>query len=81
MQAFTPLRLARASSSQLASHALVKPSRWTPTTLLRCLSASATRRDIQAEIERQLNPREIIERKRKEFEDKYGDKLKKRVEA
>ena len=34
-----------------------------------------------AEIDKKLNPRELIERKRKEFEAKYGDKLKKRVES
>lgn len=33
-----------------------------------------------AEIDKQINSREVIERKRKEFEEKYGDKLKKRVE-
>jgi len=33
-----------------------------------------------AEIDKRLNSREIIEKKRQEFEAKYGDKLKKRVE-
>jgi ATP synthase F1 complex assembly factor 1 len=33
-----------------------------------------------SEIDKQLNPREIIERRRKEFEAKYGDKLQKRME-
>jgi len=33
-----------------------------------------------SEIDKQLNSREVIERKRKAFEEKYGDKLQKRVE-
>ena len=32
-------------------------------------------------IDKQLNSREIIEKKRQAFEAKYGDKLKKRVET
>jgi ATP synthase F1 complex assembly factor 1 len=32
-------------------------------------------------LDAQLNPREIIERKRRAFEEKYGDKLKERVQA
>ena len=48
---------------------------------VRNLSATARRLDIEAEIDKRINPREVIERKRKEFEEKYGNKLKKKVEA
>lgn len=47
---------------------------------VRGLSTTLLRSDLSAELEKQLNPREVIERKRKEFEEKYGDKLKKKVE-
>lgn len=46
----------------------------------RAFSASRCRSDIASELEKQLNPRELIEKKRKLYEEKYGDKLKKRVE-
>ncbi|WWC63892.1 uncharacterized protein I303_106497 [Kwoniella dejecticola CBS 10117] len=45
------------------------------------LSTSAVRRDVLSELENQLHPRELIERKRKEFEEKYGDKLNKKAKA
>jgi len=50
-------------------------------TAVRCISATPRRFDIEAEIDKRINPREVIEKKRKEFEDKYGHKLKKKVEA
>jgi len=46
----------------------------------RSLSTTTIRGDVMSEIDKQLNPREIIERRRKEFEAKYGDKLQKRME-
>ena len=46
----------------------------------RSLSTTVVRSDVMSDIDKQLNSREIIERRRKEFEAKYGDKLKKRVE-
>jgi ATP synthase F1 complex assembly factor 1 len=48
---------------------------------VRYISVTPRRLDIEAEIDKRINPREIIEKKRKEFEDKYGHKLKKKVEA
>jgi len=48
---------------------------------VRCISFTSRRFDIEAEIDKRINPREVIEKKRKEFEDKYGHKLKKKVEA
>jgi len=66
------LRSVQASSSRLAI-----PTR----TAVRCISATPRRFDIEAEIDKRINPREVIEKKRKEFEDKYGHKLKKKVEA
>ncbi|WVF65430.1 hypothetical protein IAT40_000157 [Kwoniella sp. CBS 6097] len=48
---------------------------------IRCFTSTQIRPDLLNELEKQLHPRELIERKRKEFEEKYGDKLKKRVEA
>jgi len=48
---------------------------------VRFISATPKRFDIEAEIDKRINPREVIEKKRKEFEDKYGHKLKKKVEA
>ncbi|WWC72966.1 uncharacterized protein I206_106930 [Kwoniella pini CBS 10737] len=47
----------------------------------RALSTSKVRRDVLSELENQLHPRALIERKRKEFEEKYGDKLKKKVKS
>lgn len=32
------------------------------------------------ELDKQLNPRELIEQKRKAFEEKYGDKLKRKAQ-
>lgn len=62
----TLLRLPRASSSRS----------------VRSLSSSAPlRRDILSEFEEQITPRELVERKRKEFEAKYADKLKSKIEA
>lgn len=69
----TSMRSVHASSSRLAV-----PLR--NTLVVRALSSSRRCSDIQAEIDKRINPREVIEKKRKEFEDKYGDKLKKRVE-
>jgi len=48
---------------------------------VRAFSATRSNRDIESEIDKRINPREVIERKRKEFEAKYGNKLKKKVEA
>lgn len=69
----TSMRSVHASSSRLAI-----PRR--ATLVVRTFSSTTPRSDIQAEIDKRINPREVIEKKRKEFEDKYGDKLKKRVE-
>lgn len=56
---------------------------WKPTPCFasssRLLSSSTVRRNLASELEKQLAPREIVERKRKEMEAKYGDKLKKKV--
>lgn len=57
--------------------AVASSSRCRPT---RLFSTTLSRRDVMAEIDKRLNSREIIEKKRQEFEAKYGDKLKKRVE-
>jgi ATP synthase F1 complex assembly factor 1 len=65
------IRSVQASSSRLI------PSR----VVVRCFSVTPRRLDIEAEIDKRINPREVIERKRKEFEEKYGNKLKKKVEA
>ncbi|KAL7421292.1 hypothetical protein Q5752_004177 [Cryptotrichosporon argae] len=62
-----PLRLARACRSVTRS--------------LRAFSTSAARRDVLADLEEKIMPRELVERKRKAFEDKYGDKLRRRAEA
>lgn len=67
------MRSVHASSSRL-----ITPLRSVLT--VRTLSTTRPRNDIQAEIDKRINPREVIEKKRKEFEDKYGDKLKKKVE-
>ncbi|BEI85203.1 hypothetical protein CcaverHIS002_0506040 [Cutaneotrichosporon cavernicola] len=49
---------------------------------VRAFTASSARADdIIKKLEESLTPREAVERKRKEFEAKYGDKLKKKVEA
>lgn len=70
------IRSVQASSSRLAPiRAVVSRG------AVRNLSATARRLDIEAEIDKRINPREVIERKRKEFEEKYGNKLKKKVEA
>jgi hypothetical protein len=66
------LRSVQASSSRLTI-----PTR----TAVRFISFTPRRFDIEAEIDKRINPREVIEKKRKEFEDKYGHKLKKKVEA
>ncbi|OCF79078.1 ATP synthase mitochondrial F1 complex assembly factor 1 [Kwoniella mangroviensis CBS 8886] len=47
----------------------------------RSLCTTQIRRDVLSELENQLHPRELIERKRKEFEEKYGDKLNKKVKS
>lgn len=49
----------------------------------RTFSASPAPRsaDIIKQLEESLTPREAVERKRREFEAKYGDKLKQKVEA
>lgn len=48
--------------------------------LVRPLSITPIRRDILSDLDKQLNPREVIEAKRKAYEEKYGDKLKRRIE-
>ena len=65
------IRSVQASSSRLGPLRVVG----------RNISVTARRLDIEAEIDKRINPREVIERKRKEFEEKYGNKLKKKVEA
>jgi ATP synthase F1 complex assembly factor 1 len=67
------VRSAQASSSRLAPLRFLRPAR--------AFSVTRSVRDIEAEIDKRINPREVIERKRKEFEEKYGNKLKKKVEA
>lgn len=47
----------------------------------RPFATSARSGDIIKKLEESLTPREAVERKRKEMEAKYGDKLKQRVEA
>jgi ATP synthase F1 complex assembly factor 1 len=47
----------------------------------RSFAASSAPRDIIKKLEESLTPREAVERKRKEFEAKYGDKLKQKVES
>ncbi|OCF56328.1 ATP synthase mitochondrial F1 complex assembly factor 1 [Kwoniella mangroviensis CBS 10435] len=51
------------------------------TIVQRSLCTTQIRRDVLSELENQLHPRELIERKRKEFEEKYGDKLNKKVKS
>lgn len=70
----TTMRSVYASSSRLAMP--LRAAR-----AVRALSTTGRRYDIQAEIDKRINPREVIEKKRKEFEDKYGDKLNKRVQS
>jgi ATP synthase F1 complex assembly factor 1 len=66
----------------LLRHSLPGPSVLrTPLAGARPLSTSLVRRDVLEELDAQLNPREIIERKRRAFEEKYGDKLKEKVQA
>jgi ATP synthase F1 complex assembly factor 1 len=48
---------------------------------VRLLSSTRARYDLMREVENNLNSKEVIEKKRREFEAKYGDKLKKRVET
>lgn len=48
---------------------------------VRTFAGSAVRRDVNNKIEELIAPREVIERKRKEMEAKYAEKLKKKVEA
>jgi lipoate-protein ligase A len=74
----TTIMLATIRSVQASSSRLVASA---PKLSTRYLSVTARRSDIEAEIDKRINPREVIERKRKEFEDKYGHKLKKKVEA
>ncbi|WWD21391.1 hypothetical protein CI109_105876 [Kwoniella shandongensis] len=52
-----------------------------PRSTSRALTTSSIRSDILNELEKQLHPRELIERKKKEFEEKYGHKLKQKIEA
>lgn len=65
--------LARTFLPPLASSSRLRP--------LRLLTSSAPLHNIAAERERTLNPRELIERKRKQYEEKYRDQLKRKVEA
>lgn len=54
------------------------------TTPLRRLSVSATRFDIRSnpqELEELITPRAKVDKLRKEYEEKYGDKLKNKVKA
>ncbi|ORY33123.1 ATP11 protein-domain-containing protein [Naematelia encephala] len=65
--ALPPWRIAcRGSTSQLVT---------------RALSTTVVRTNALAELDKQLNPRDLIEQKRRQYEAKYGDKLKKKVEA
>lgn len=58
------------------SRTLVTPARFP----YRSLSTSLRRNDILSELEEKLHPRELVERKRKLMEEKYGEKLKKAAE-
>ncbi|WVW79505.1 hypothetical protein I302_101474 [Kwoniella bestiolae CBS 10118] len=62
-------------SAALRQHTII------PRIASRGLSTSHVRRDVLSELENQIHPRELIERKRKEFEEKYGDKLNKKVKT
>ena len=46
---------------------------------VRPLSTTFARRNLLQDIENRINPREVIEKKRKEYEEKYGDKLIKKA--
>lgn len=48
---------------------------------LRALSSTAARQNVNKQIDELIAPREVIEKKRKEMEAKYADKLKRKVEA
>lgn len=54
-----------------------------PTALYRPLSGSAVRFDLRKpeDLEELVTPKARVEKLRKEMEAKYGDKLKKKVEA
>ncbi|KIR82608.1 ATP synthase mitochondrial F1 complex assembly factor 1 [Cryptococcus gattii E566] len=58
------------------SRSLVTPARFP----YRSLSTSRRRNDILSELEEKLHPRELVERKKKLMEEKYGEKLKKAAE-
>ncbi|WVQ93103.1 hypothetical protein IAU59_000167 [Kwoniella sp. CBS 9459] len=76
-QPLTTFRVLASSSASASSS-----SSLTPRLLqIRCLTTTRVRSDLLNDLAKQLHPRELIERKRKEFEEKYGDKLKKRVKA
>lgn len=47
----------------------------------RPFSATARRTDIIKQLEESLTPREAVERKRKEMEEKYAAQLKQKIEA
>ncbi|WVQ81122.1 hypothetical protein IAT38_003244 [Cryptococcus sp. DSM 104549] len=77
-----PLMAARsllASSSRLGRPALLRQLHFNQAQ--RSLSTSLSRRDILSELDKQLHPREIVEKKKKEMEEKYAEKLRKRAEA
>ncbi len=44
-------------------------------------STSSRCSDVMVELDKQLNPREVIEQKRRIYEEKYGDKLRRKIEA
>ncbi|KIR63920.1 ATP synthase mitochondrial F1 complex assembly factor 1 [Cryptococcus bacillisporus CA1873] len=58
------------------SRTLVTPARFP----YRSLSTSLRRNDILSELEEKLHPRELVERKKKLMEEKYGEKLKRAAE-
>jgi ATP synthase F1 complex assembly factor 1 len=47
---------------------------------IRPLCTTPLIRNVMAELDKRLNPREVIEEKRKAFEEKYAEKLKRRIE-
>ena len=59
---------------------LVTPHRCFSFTAIRLRSTEASS-SVLEKLEEQLHPRELVERKRKEMEAKYGDKLKARAQA
>ncbi|KAK8843956.1 hypothetical protein IAR55_006748 [Kwoniella newhampshirensis] len=77
------------SSTLIPRLAHIRPLRSSSSSFHRCsallstraLASTALRSDILNEVEKQLHPRELIERKKREFEEKYGDKLKQKIEA